>query len=268
MAIYDRFGVGIPFDPDCTLVTSNLISPRALGIVRLILAVYTLTTLITILVFEGVVLHTIDAFCSYFTDLSYIGLCAYFWVSALHTLAFASRSQSRGPHTYPLQEWPRFFQLLHVLLNTTVYVAPFIVTVVFWVLLADHAFENRYEAWHNTSVHILNTSFAFLDILLGRFTPQWSSIPVLLVILVLYIALAYITYATQHFYTYSFLDPSKKHAYVLVYLLAMLIATLLVLALVKGLCRLRDRILGEEKRPESWAEMGNLNDPDRKEGYA
>ncbi|KAG8862541.1 hypothetical protein FRB96_001098 [Tulasnella sp. 330] len=262
--IYDYFGIALPFDGDCTLVTSNIVSSRLLGIIRLVLAIYTLVTLIVILVWEGVVTHVINQFFSYFTDLSYIGLCAYFWASAVQTLAYSSRPRPREPLSYPLQSWPRVLQLLHVLLNCTVWVAPFIVTVVFWVLLADHALDSPFNAWHNISVHILNSLFAITDIVLSRFTPQWSIIPVLILILGLYIALAYLTFATQHFYTYGFLDPRQKHGWVAVYVLAMIIATLLVLAIVKGICRLRDRAFDKEvKSGEPWTEMGNINTPEK-----
>lgn len=55
-------------------------------------------------------------FLSYFTDLSYIGLVAYFWASSIQTLAFSVR----GRKTYPLQSWPRILQFLHVFLHTTI----------------------------------------------------------------------------------------------------------------------------------------------------
>jgi hypothetical protein len=68
--------------------------------------------------------HPFDArlleprFLSYFTDLSYIGLVAYFWASSVQTIAYAFRGQK----SYPLQSWPRILQLLHVLLYSTIVV--------------------------------------------------------------------------------------------------------------------------------------------------
>lgn len=60
MGIYGYFGIDIPFDGDCTLVTSNILPARVLGIVRLIFAIYTLVTIVTILVWEGVVTHDVN----------------------------------------------------------------------------------------------------------------------------------------------------------------------------------------------------------------
>jgi len=54
---YEWFGVSSPFDPACRLVTSPLFSPLALGAIRLLLAVYSLVTTITVLVFESVRYH-------------------------------------------------------------------------------------------------------------------------------------------------------------------------------------------------------------------
>jgi len=53
---------------------------------------------------------------SYFTNLTYIGLCAYFFASGVQTAAYASE-KGRG---YPLQRWPRVLQVLHVLLHSTI----------------------------------------------------------------------------------------------------------------------------------------------------
>jgi len=242
MGIYMFFGVQDPFDPRCTLVTSNLVSPTVLGLFRLTLAIYTTVAIIFMMAWEGIVTHDVDSYFSYFTHLSYIGLTSYFWASSVQTLNYASRVGRGAKPSYALQQWGPFTQVLHVLLNATVYVAPFIVTIVFWTLLASGAFANTFTAWDNISMHILNTVFTVSEIILSRCVPTWSSLPVLLVICVLYIALAYVTYATQHFYTYSFLDPSKQHAFVAVYILGMLIGTIVVLAVVKGVCALRDKL--------------------------
>jgi hypothetical protein len=98
------------------------------------------------------------SFFSYFTHLSYVGLCAYFWASGVQTAAFALRARSGNYNpTYPLQRWHRILQFLHVLLFSTiityrVYLLPalalqitdetfaaIIVTAVFWSILSSPA---------------------------------------------------------------------------------------------------------------------------------
>lgn len=60
-------------------------------------------------------------FFSFFTNLTYIGICAYFFASAVQTTFFALNSRSGRPDEgYPLKEWPRVLRYLHVLLLTTV----------------------------------------------------------------------------------------------------------------------------------------------------
>lgn len=60
MGAFTFFGVDDPFDPQCTLVTSNILSVYALGFFRLAIAIYTLVVLIFSLVWEGVVLHDVS----------------------------------------------------------------------------------------------------------------------------------------------------------------------------------------------------------------
>jgi hypothetical protein len=97
------------------------------------------------------------SFFSYFTQLTNIGLCAYFWASGVQTVAYVRNGQK----TYPLQNWPRFLQFLHVLLFSTIstfrtrlrilnefifrcydfniFSTAFVVTAVFWSVLATSA---------------------------------------------------------------------------------------------------------------------------------
>lgn len=46
------FGIDTPFDPQYTIVTSNVVSSLVLGIFRLIIAIYTLTAILTIVFWE------------------------------------------------------------------------------------------------------------------------------------------------------------------------------------------------------------------------
>lgn len=61
-------------------------------------------------------LYSTPSFFSYFTYLSYIGMCAYFWAAATQTIAFAIESNG----SYPLQRWPKFLQAAHSILWSTV----------------------------------------------------------------------------------------------------------------------------------------------------
>lgn len=97
----------------------------------------------------------------------------------------------------------------------------FVVTIAYWTLLASSdTFATPFSgtirfpavctrlltppstlAWDNTSVHILNSVFTLSEILLTFLGPiPWLYLPLCIFIIGLYIALAYVTYASQHFY--------------------------------------------------------------------
>ena len=80
--------------------------------------------------------------------------------------------------------------------------------VVFWTVLASGALDSSFSAWSNISEHALNTFFALSELLIPRTRPSpWINLPVVIVLLALYLALAELTYATQGWYVYLFLDP-------------------------------------------------------------
>ncbi|KAI0339192.1 hypothetical protein BDW22DRAFT_607093 [Trametopsis cervina] len=251
--IYTTLGVPAPFDATCSLVTSPLFSPLALGLIRLTLAVYGTVFIVFSLVYDTVKLHTGSSFFSYFTMLSYIGLLSYFWASSVQTLAFAY-SRSRSRHSYPLQHWPRPLQFLHLLLHSTITTFPILVTAIYWSLLSSPTtFSTRYHAWVNISEHALNTVFAAFEILLTNVAPRfggpdanaegvgapWVHVPFLIALLACYLGLAYVTKATQGFYTYDFLDPHLQHAKLAAYIVGIAVGATVVFIIVRYLCMLR-----------------------------
>ena len=108
-----------------------------------------------------------------------------------------------------------------------------VVTVIFWALLADSdtfsttlngkwlKFPLRatrsdivlYIAWFNISEHAMNTGYALFEILLTNAGPSpWWHLPVCIAMLACYLGVAYITHATQGFYStsLSFAIPFPK----------------------------------------------------------
>lgn len=79
---------------------------------------------------------------------------------------------------------------------------------VFWGVLASGALRTTFTTWSNLSEHALNSVFAFLEILLPRSDPHpWIQLIFIIVIAAMYLGLAYLTQATEHFYVYEFLNP-------------------------------------------------------------
>lgn len=103
--------------------------------------------------------------------------------------------------------------------------------------------------------------YALLEITLPATRPHpILSLPFLILILLLYLAVAYLTYHTEGFYTYSFLDPGthdEKSGRVTVYCFGVLVAILVLFGVSWGLIWLRQRLVGVRiKRSARDVEFG------------
>ncbi|KAH9923972.1 uncharacterized protein BXZ73DRAFT_50715 [Epithele typhae] len=238
--LYPAFGVTAPFDPAHELVTSYCLPPVALAALRLSIGTYAAFAVIFELVRESVRDHDAQTYLSYFTHLSYIGIIAYQFAAGVQTLLYVLNRRK----SYPLQRWPRFLQFLHRLLFATITSFPIVVTAVFWALLADaQTLGTTYSRWDNISVHAMNSVFLLVEVLLTNMPPSpWTHLPICIVLLGGYLGVAYITHATQGFYSYSFLDPAKEHAMLAAYIVGIAVAECVAFALVQGLTLLRLRL--------------------------
>ena len=63
------------------------------------------------------------------------------------------------------------------------------------------------RSWNNITFHCLNSVFAFFELTCSAVGPQrWTHVMIILAILLLYVAMAYIIHATTNYYVYAFLD--------------------------------------------------------------
>lgn len=139
----------------------------------------------------------------------------------------------------------------------------FVVTIVFWgVLAGSSVFATEYSTWQNITVHAMNSAFALLEVLLSRIVPRWANIPILVLVLGGYIGVAYITHATQGFYSeysailesdeclvmpwpnsaYGFLNPTNGAGKLAGYIVGIPVAAIIILAIIKGVCWIRDKV--------------------------
>ncbi|KAJ3534267.1 hypothetical protein NMY22_g7000 [Coprinellus aureogranulatus] len=233
------------FDPDHSLVTSYAFRPIVLAGLRLLFALFTLATLLTTLIWQAVRTHSAESYFSYFTNLTYIGICAYMFASGVQTYAFARSLKKWGGVKsgvgYPLQQWPRVFQYLHVLLYSTIATFPIVVTVVYWALLGgSDSFSTTFNSYSNISKHALNSFFCVFEIILTNVGPlRWIDLPVTIVMLGGYLGVAYITYHTQHFYPYSFLDPKEQGKMLAAYIVGIAVGQAIIFVIVWGIIKLR-----------------------------
>ncbi|KAL1696125.1 hypothetical protein GGG16DRAFT_121423 [Schizophyllum commune] len=244
VAVHRFFGVEEPvFDPAHGYVTSPLFSPVVLASIRLLLGFYALVTLIFELAWDGTHFpQDLDSYFSYFTHLSYIGMCSYFFAAGVQTLFYARFRRT----SYPLQYWPKFLQALHVLLFATIATFPRLIQASssLWLWPSCHlADESSHLAWGNISVHAMNLVFAILEVFLTNTPPMpWMTLPCNIVFLAGYLGVAYITYGTQGFYTYSFLDPVKQGPYLAAYIVGIAVGEIIVFSIIRGLIILRVRL--------------------------
>ncbi|KAL2270060.1 hypothetical protein VTJ83DRAFT_2244 [Remersonia thermophila] len=233
-----RFGTG-RWDPTHRFETSWLLSPWALFACRALISLYAFTTLIFVLAWQCAhgplgCTGSQNSF-SYFTTLTYWGLAFYFLVAAVHTATYARAG------TPWLDRFPRPLQALHAAFYTTIIVFPFIVTIVYWARLYEGTwYPDVYSGWSNVSQHLLNSAFALFEIVVPRTEPPPPvHILWLLVVLALYLAVAYITHATKGFYTYDFLDPKAQGALLAAYVCGIAVGCLVLYGFAWGLVWLR-----------------------------
>ncbi|EKD18137.1 uncharacterized protein L3040_007684 [Drepanopeziza brunnea f. sp. 'multigermtubi'] len=197
--------------------TSWILSPGLLFAIRAAISLYAFSVVFFIIGWElagrsSLSVHDVNKSFSFFTGttepltvLCYWGLCFYFLVAAIHTASYATTNGG----TPFLNRMSRPLQALHSLFYTTITTYPFLVTIVYWALIygPDHPYTNAFSLWSNISQHGLNSAFALFEILLTRTAPPpWIHFPWLVVILLCYLGVAYITYATKHYFVYRFLN--------------------------------------------------------------
>ncbi|KAF2271352.1 uncharacterized protein EI97DRAFT_428422 [Westerdykella ornata] len=220
------------FDTSYRYETSWLFSPTVLFIIRGFLSLYAFTTIFTIFGYNGAngLSENSERSFSYFTNLTYWGLAFYFLFAALHSGSYAFTG------TPLLARWPKVLQIAHGMFYSTIVVYPWIVTIVFWALLYS-SFDSPFSTWTNTSQHALNAVYALFEIIFPRTDPlPFIDLVPVVVILALYLGLAYVTHATQGFYVYSFLDNTKNSSGVVAgYIVGILVGSVIIFIIVRYL---------------------------------
>ncbi|KAF1808970.1 hypothetical protein P152DRAFT_517158 [Eremomyces bilateralis CBS 781.70] len=239
-----------PFDPTHRFHTSWLLSPLHFFLLRALIALYCFVTIFFLLGWRST--HGMDEAArrsfSYFTSLTFWGIAFYYAFAAFHTGSFWFAGKPL------LARWPTALQYLHAIFYTTITTFPFVVTIVFWAVLFD-TFSTPFDTWSNVTQHALNLLFAVLEILIPRTErPPVVYVAALVVLLALYLGLAYITYATEGFYVYSFLDDGEVgRGGVAGYCVGILVGTVVVYGLVWLVIWVR-LVVTEEK----WGMAGKM----------
>jgi len=237
MKNFFELGSKEPLDP-LRFSTSWLLPPSVLFFLRALFSLYIFVSIFTIL--------GIDAeddpsearhYFSYFTSLTFWGLAFYFLFASIHTGSYWLSGRPL------LARWPKALQILHSMYYSTVTTFPYLVTIVYWGLIYDY-FSNDFDVWRNVSQHALNTVFAIFELVVPRTSPTpFIHLVVLIVILALYLGLAYLTWDTEHFYVYDFLDSRiHSHGVIAGYIIGILVVAMVAFVIVHYLILLRQWI--------------------------
>jgi hypothetical protein len=264
--IYHLLGYTKPFDPNYKLTSSWMLPTAALGCIRLIFGFYIFTAIIVSYVWfskntDIYNLHdvtlpeytivigsaAIGRSFSYFTYLSYYGQGFYFLVAAAHTFR-STRSKSRA--TWLHSRFPPWLQVLHSVFYSCVTCFPVLVTLTFWCTMYVGPWYNRpFDAWANISIHGLNSVFAMFEIIFtSTDVPPWTHLPILMVILSLYLGLAYLTRLTGGFWVYEWFSPQFGSRKIVVHILAYTAAIVAIFAFVHYIICARNSLLRKNSR--------------------
>ncbi|KAG0367191.1 hypothetical protein BC939DRAFT_450849 [Gamsiella multidivaricata] len=192
------------FQPN-RIVTSHLVSPMTLAIVRGIEFLYTFVTSIIV---WATTKAAVDYF-QYFTHLSYFGLMAYLFASTVWSTLYLRRPESERAKW--LRSGSPWWGYTHWLFYSTVVTYAVVIPIVFWSYLAwDRASWTRMEYFRNISVHALNGVFgAVVELILNRhFLLPVHSLFVAAV-MILYMLMTFLVFAGQGTWVYPFLDWSQ-----------------------------------------------------------
>jgi hypothetical protein len=115
----------------------------------------------------------------------------------------------------------------------------------------------------------MNTLWALFEILLPRTEPPpWIHLLLCIVFLALYLALAYVTHATQGWYPYDFLDPTNGKGLLCGYVFGILAGISVIFVVVWYVIRFRlwltERVLGLEGK-FAYHHLGGAVLPQRKD---
>lgn len=130
--------------------TSWLLPPVLLSGLRSLIALYIFTSIFFFWGWYGTHENTaaIGQSFSFFTWLTYWGIGFYMLFAAIHTGYYARTGRSL------LDRWPRALRILHSLLYSSITTYPFLVTIVFWVLLFRPPWYTKtFTGWQNVSVN-------------------------------------------------------------------------------------------------------------------
>ncbi|KPI42714.1 uncharacterized protein AB675_2080 [Cyphellophora attinorum] len=264
--IYHLLGVPASGFNSKPFVTSWLLPQYPLALIRLIISVYIVTSISYSYAYfakHKVTFHLQDIGLkpvtfqvgaegirqsfSYFTYESYWSQAFYFFFAALHTFDSARKGNAF------LDYWPRPLQAMHSVFYSCVTAFPFLVSAVYWAsMYAGPWFDHDFDRWSALSIHGLNSVFALFEVIVTRTKPQpWAHLGILLLIMSLYLGVAYITKYTENIYLYLWLDPNNGIPQLIAHVVGYAMTIVVIFNVVRGAIWFRCSRLREAPPPDA-----------------
>ncbi|KAF9919900.1 hypothetical protein FBU30_010375 [Linnemannia zychae] len=187
------------FEPD-RIVTSNLVRPLILAILRGLMCFYTLIVIVCV----WVSYKNASEYLKYFTNLTYFGLVVYLVCSTIWSINYLRQPCSERPNW--LKSGSPWWGYLHWLLYSTVVTYHFIVPIVYWTMLNDGSYMDSFGHWRNYSVHAIDGVFALFELVFNRHFLQPRHSVVVAGVMLLYMLLTFVVRKTKGAWVYPFLD--------------------------------------------------------------
>ncbi|KAF9365647.1 hypothetical protein BGX34_009182 [Mortierella sp. NVP85] len=185
-------------------VSSNLVSANTLLYIRLLVALHLSAVFIATLYVsarDGVFYMVPTTF----TNLSNIGLTAYYLTATYHSYSYCRHKDLRS-----LTSQHRFLSLALSLLYASVVVFHIVVPAIYWSMLFDpNNTMDGLNKYVDFSHHGADLACILVEMLFNRMELPWISILGPMTMIILYMFLAWVYFAARGEWLYGFLDWSK-----------------------------------------------------------
>ncbi|KAG0217619.1 hypothetical protein BGX33_010016 [Mortierella sp. NVP41] len=218
------------------IVTSNLVRPLTLAILRGTVCLYTIIVIIS----KWVTAESASVYLMFFTNLTYFGLCVYLVCSTIWSINYLRQPVS--DRAAWLKSGSPWWGYLHWLLYSTVVTYHFIVPIVYWTMLNTSETMNALGHWQNYSVHAIDGVFALFELIFNRHFLQPIHSYVVAGVMVLYMCLTFVVRRTKGVWVYPFLNWDQGPICA-AYYLGIAVGLFAVFFLLLALHRLRNRAL-------------------------
>ncbi|KAI9305935.1 hypothetical protein BJ944DRAFT_264360 [Cunninghamella echinulata] len=220
------------FEPE-RAVTSYWIPSKVFLIIRLIICVYS-----TIIIWGNLANSAISykkentpfIFFGYFTNLTFIGLHAYYVTVCYHHVRYIlSKGQLNSFFNQPTTLNYLFIYLYHTIITFNI-----VTPVVYWSFLNGTEVLSPLQTFFNVSVHGVSFFMMLIDVILNRIQIYTNMVLLLIINVAIYMCLSFVVYSVDDIWVYPFLDWSGGLKAALMYIVVgtiFIIAFFIILAI-------------------------------------